>query len=510
MRFALTLIVCFLLVLASPGVAQAHGGEDHGDTSVPRDHTLPVAPGHGAAGDLFEAVVTPLPDRTGVTIHLSDMESNAPVESATIDAEMAGSSAWQGAASPTRAMGIYELPLSRPDTAFDLTLTVTVGKKSDLILIAVPAPAATAAAEAKAPAGPSVQTKSILSVAGILLSGVLGYLLGHARGKKSLLPVLLIVVMLSLGVEQAFAHGGEDHGDVQHTEDNRSSGGETTLPKATQFLLGIRTLSVGPQVATATVRLVGRVIPDPSAYARVQPSMTARISHDPNFPVPVSGQQVKRGQPLAALDPNLSANEKLGRQIALLRAQNTDSTLGRELLLAPIDGVVTDVHIVPGEVVTEQTVLTEIIQPERLWVEAVLFDLPLAERITGAMAETRLLPGKRFRLKLMGTSPKLSAEDHGLHILFAVEETLGALRLGIPLDVYAELETVSMPLAIPREALLEKGGQPAVWIKTAPEHFTARTVMLGRQAGAWTEILSGLQAGDKVVVQGQRQLAGMR
>ena len=35
-------------------------------------------------------------------------------------------------------------------------------------------------------------------------------------------------------------------------------------------------------------------------------------------------QQVKRGQPLAALDPNLSANEKLGRQTALLRAQKPE------------------------------------------------------------------------------------------------------------------------------------------------------------------------------------------
>lgn len=510
MRFASTLIVWFLVAIASPNLSHAHGGEDHGDAPVAHDHAFLVAPGHSAAGDLFEAVVTSLSNRNGLVIHLADLESNAPVENAVIDAEMAGSSPWQGTALPTRVPGIYELPLSQPDGAFDLTFTVTSGEKTDLILIAVPAPATTATAAEKPSIDLSFQTVPIPWVAGILLSGLLGYILGRARGRQSLLPVVLMGVLFSMGVGQLFAHGGEDHGDAQQTVDNRPSGAETMLPKSTQFLLGIRTLSVGPQVAASTVRLVGRVIPDPSAYARVQPSMTARISHDPNFPVPVSGQQVKRGEPLAALDPNLSANEKWGRQTTLLRAQNTDSTLGRELLLAPIDGVVTDVHIVPGEVVTEQTVLAEIVQPERLWVEAVLFDLPLAERITGAMAETRLLPGKRFRLQRMGSSPKLSAEDHGLHILFSVKQTLGVLRLGIPLDVYAELEAISMPLAVPREALLEKGGHPTVWVKTAPEHFTVRPVMTGRQAGNWMEILSGLQAGDKVVVQGQRQLAAIR
>ncbi|MEO5341591.1 MAG: efflux RND transporter periplasmic adaptor subunit [Magnetococcus sp. MYC-9] len=510
MRLTLIRIVCFLMFLASPGVAHAHAGEEHGDAAAPRDHILPAALGHGAEGERFEAVITPLPDKKGAVIHLADMESNTPVANARIEAEVAGSSPWQGAASPTRAVGIYELPFPQPDGAFDLTLTVTAGENSDLILMAVPAPARPATTAETASIRGFVWTEPIFWMAGIALSGLLGYLLGHGRGRKNRLPVLLIGLMLSLGVEQAFAHAGEEHGDAPQGDSNRSSGGETLLPKATQFLLGIRTLSAGPQVAASTVRLVGRVIPDPSAYARVQPSLAARISNDPHFPVPVSGQLVKRGQPLAALDPNLSANEKLGRQSALLRAQNGESTPGRELLLAPIDGVVTDVHIVPGEVVTEQTVLAEIVQPEKLWVEAVLFDLPLAERITGATAETRLLPGRQFRLRLVGTSPKLSSEDQGLHLQFAVENTLGSLRLGMPLDVYAELESVAMAVAVPREALLEKGGQPTVWVKSAAERFTPRAVMTGRQAGRWLEILSGLHAGDKVVVQGQRQLSALR
>lgn len=510
MRFLSLPILLFLTAMASSGIAHAHGGEAHGGAPVPHDHTILAAPGHGTEADLFEVVVTPLPDREGLSIHLADLKSNAPVANAVIQAERAGSSPWQGTALPTRAAGIYTLPISQSDGPFDLTLTVTVGEKHNRILIAVPAPASTETTTHTPPIRTPLQAAPLPWVGGVLLSGLLGYLLGRAGRRKSLLPVLLMGILFSMEAGTVFAHGGEDHGDVPQTRDNRPAGGETMLPKSTQFLLGIRTLPTGPQTAFATVRLVGRVIPDPSAYARVQPSMTARISHDPNFPVPVSGQQVKRGQPLAALDPNLSANEKLGRQTALLRAQNSDSTLGRELLLAPIDGVVTDVHIVPGEVVTEQTVLAEIVQPEKLWVEAVLFDLPLAERITGAMAETRLLPGRRFRLQLVGTSPKLSTEDQGLHIQFAVENTQGSLRLGIPLDVYAELETVTMPVAVPREALLEKGGQPYVWVKTAPEQFAARAVTTGRQAGSWTEILSGLQAGDKVVVQGQRQLAAIR
>ncbi|MBF0127257.1 MAG: efflux RND transporter periplasmic adaptor subunit [Magnetococcales bacterium] len=520
MRRGSSIVLWFLLALASPVVVWAHGGEDHGsELPAPRGHASLAATGSGAAGDWFEVVITPAANRKGASVYLADGESNAPVEAALIEVESAGTPPWRGTASPTRAPGVYDLSMALPDGAFDLTLTVTAGEKNDLILVSVsPLPTLATAAVASSPTGTPSRTGRMPLLAGVALSGVLvGYLLGRARGRKGLLSLLLAgVVMLSPGIPfspvagEAFAHGGEDHGDQKPSGDVPSVTTETALPKSTQFLLGIRTLSVGPHEAAATVRLVGRVIPDPSAYARVQPSLTARVGNDPNFPVPVSGQRVKRGQPLAILDPNLSANDRLDRQTALLRAQSAEATPGRELLLAPIDGVVTDVHIVPGEVVNEQTVVAEIVQPDRLWVEAVLFDLSLVERITGAMAETRLLPGKRFRLRLVGISPKLSAEDQGLHLQFAVEETRGALRLGIPLDVQAELETVAMPLAVPREALLEKGGEPCVWVKIAPEIFAIRAVRPGRQAGGWTEILSGLQAGDKVVVQGQRQLAAIR
>ena len=92
MRFASTIILLFLMALASPGIAQAHGGEDHGDAPAPRSHTFLAVLGTGATGDLFEAVVTSVPNRNGLVIHLADLESNAPVENAVIEAEMAGSS----------------------------------------------------------------------------------------------------------------------------------------------------------------------------------------------------------------------------------------------------------------------------------------------------------------------------------------------------------------------------------------------------------------------------------
>ncbi|MBF0180016.1 MAG: efflux RND transporter periplasmic adaptor subunit [Magnetococcales bacterium] len=485
MRFVAMIILTWLLSMARPDVGFAHG-----EVPAMAHPPLVTGLGAGATGERFEVVVVRAPDDKGVVIHLADLESNAPVAGARIEAERSGDPAWKETAAPTPAPGIYALSMPLGKTTDELTLTVTAGQRADLLLVPLSPPAPVVTASADPPPHEPARIATPFWVAGMVLAALIGYLLGRV-GRRKLL--LLVMALGCLPATQGFAHGGEDHGGQPQAAE-RALGDEMTLPKATQFVLGVRTLPVAPREAAATARLVGRVIPDPAAYARVHATMTARVGTDPGFPVPVSGQRVTRGQPLAALDPNPASK----------------SPPGRELLHAPIEGVITDAHIVPGEVVTEQTVLAEIVQPDRLWVEAVLFDPSLTERIRGAMAETRLLPGQRFRLRWVGASARLSAEDQGLHLQFAVEENARALRLGMPLDVHVELETVAMPLAVPHEALLEKGGQPVVWVKTAPERFAPRAVFPGRRAGAWTEILTGLRVGDKVVVQGQRQLDAAR
>ena len=83
--------------------------------------------------------------------------------------------------------------------------------------------------------------------------------------------------------------------------------------------------------ATESVRLVGRVVPDPAGYARVQSAQAARVVYDPAFPIPVPGQWVKRGQVVAVLEPNLSAIERSDKRAALYKVESEISLLERQL-----------------------------------------------------------------------------------------------------------------------------------------------------------------------------------
>lgn len=530
-----------VLAVALPSAVFAHGGEDHGAPTAAPAPVVSEQSGSGAEGSSFQVVLYPTKDKSA--LYLADADTNAPVSGASIDAEAGG---WQGQAKATAEPGIYELAWTVPEGGADMTLIVSAAGKDDLILIQATGRQADIQPIAAKPEG---SNWTAVGVAGAVL--LIGGLALIRRNRKAALA------MMALGLlgqaEPARAHGGEDHGDAPAVQKPQAQpGAPIAMSKPTQFLLGIRTIRVEPQQAADTIRVVGRVVADPSGYARLQPSQPARVISDPVHPIPVPGQIVKRGQVLAVLEPTLSTLEKgdkratlsrvdgeialtereLARQEALgglvpakqletsrirldqlrkERGQITGTALGRELLTAPVDGIVTDVHVVPGEVVTSERVMVEIVDPSLLRVEAIIHDLTVSKRISGATAASKLVPDQGFPLKLLGVSPKIDLIDQGVHALFQVAAgQAGSLSIGMPMDVFLETGATSVRTAVPRDSIAEVGGRRAVFVRTAPETFEVRPVKVARTIGPLAEIAEGINPGDRVVTQGIEQLKAGR
>lgn len=533
--FAVPLLAA-ALALATPQ-ASAHSGHDHGAEETARP-TLPTQPGAGADGTVFQAVLAPGGDGSTL-LYLADIDTNAPIAGAVIEAEASG---WQGVAEPAGADGVYRLAWYPPPEGADITLLVLAGGMDDLILIPAIAPAA--------PPTPTAAPRPWRSWGALTTAG-LGALAGLVLLSRRRRIAAAAVVVLLAGGGEALAHAGEDHGGTEAPAAVTAPGAATTMTKATQFLLGIRTARVEPREAADSRRVLGRVVPDPSGFAKVQPSQPARVVSDPAFPLPVPGQAVRKGQILVVLEPTLTSVERsdtraslyrveseiaiqerdLARQEALAgilpaktvettrirlgqlrreKAQIAGTALGRDLVAAPVDGVVTDVHVVPGEVVTPDNVMVEIVDPARLRVEAVIHDLAAAGRISGAKAATRLLPDEEFTLNLLGVSPRIDVRDQGVHALFQVEpEQAPHLRLGLPVDVYLTTGATRMATSVQRDAVTELGGRRVVFVRIAPETFEARPVTVRQIVGRLAEI-EGVVPGERVVVQGVDQLRAVR
>lgn len=530
---------------ALPGLALAHSGHDHGPAEPPPPPPAAAGPGAAGVGDVFEVVIKPAGDG-GSLLYLADMDSNAPIEDAGIDVE-AGS--WQGRAEAAGSPGVYTLSWRIPTEPAEVMITVSAGGRDDLILLS---------GVSRPPEAP---------VAAAARSGLLdwrGWLGGGLASLAGLIGIGMVVrrrhcaalAALAVGVAAAgtaFAHAGHDHGGGSAVEqpEMAAPGRPVAMAKEAQFLLGVRTVRAEAREVADTVRLVGRVVPDPAGYARLQPAQPGRILSDPAHPMPIPGQAVKRGDVLAVLEPNLTALERAEQRAALAqldaeiaqterqlkrwlgmgeaarrkdiddarldlerlnkqRQQVESTALGRELLRAPIDGLVTDVHVVPGEVIDSSMTVVEIVDPDRLRVEAVLHDLTLDGRITAGAATTRLLRGHAFSLKLIGSGGRIDPKDQGLHLIFSVVDGARWLKLGMPVDVHAETGGAALRVAVPRDAVTDAGGRPVVFVKTGPEAFEARAVTMGRTLGDYVEVTAGVQAGERVVVQGSLQLLAAR
>ncbi|MBR9971662.1 efflux RND transporter periplasmic adaptor subunit [Magnetospirillum sulfuroxidans] len=527
------------VILAHALPAYAHGGEDHG--APPALPPIVVQPGNGGETDLFQVVLQP--DASGGTVlYLADSHSNAPIANADITIE-AGS--WRGRPQPTAQPGVYRLDW-QPLTAVDVMVTVSAQGRDDLLLLSGIGPAAPASpvAAAAAPIPWPVWAGAALLVL------VLAVMIARAR-RRHLGATALQVLLLLAWAAPALAHSGHDHGGDNAAPVPPAPGQIITVPKAAQFLIGVLTEPVAARQSADNVRVPGRVIPDPQGFARIQPSQAGRVVGDPAFALPVPGQRVKRGDVLVVLEPVLSGLERSGQRGALYRmeseialqerelarqealggvvtakaletsrirlgqmrrerAQIAGTALGRELVTAPMDGVIADLHVMPGEVIAPDKVMVEIVDPARLRIEAVIHDLALADTVTAASATSRLLPDMVYGLDLLGISPRVDLVDQGIHAIFAPSGGQAqGLRIGMPVDVHLSVGAMRLKLAVPRQAVVDHGGAKVVFLRTGPESFEIRPVKLLRSLGAWAEI-DGVAVGDKVVVQGMDQLRGAR
>lgn len=352
-----------------------------------------------------------------------------------------------------------------------------------------------------------------------------------------------MVLVLSLLAGTAQADDGHDHGDAPASPrangPQRQSDGSVFLPKPAQRQLGVRTVLTEEAELARSVELNGTVRMDPNAGGQVQPLNAGRIEPGPRG-LPTLGQAVRRGDVLAYVRSSTAAIERSNQaaQLAELRAAKSlaDKRItrlkeladtvprkeieaaeseaaslseriaavsggldAREALVAPVAGVVASAHVVAGQVVDARELLFEIVDPQRLRVEALAFDTAIAANIGSA---TLAVGDQRVPLTFIGASRSL--REQALPLAFRAQgDVLTQLAVGQPVRVFVQTRDRVKGIAVPVASLMKNAAnQTVVWVKTAPERFEPRGVTTEPLDGVHAAVTSGLRAGDRVVTQG--------
>ena len=365
------------------------------------------------------------------------------------------------------------------------------------------------------------------------------------------LTVCALATALFLGVTPAFAGDGHDHGDAPAATNSngpqRLPDGSVFLPKPAQRQIGVRTLTGTEQSLPRGLELNGQVQMDPNAGGKVQAMAAGRLEPGPRG-LPSVGQAVRKGEILAYVLPSAGSLERANQQaqLAELRAARTlaekrlarmrdladtvprkdiealesevaslgeraqavgGGLSGREALLAPATGVIASAHVVAGQVIDARELVFEVVDPQKLRIEALAYDASVANDIAGAY-----IPVGSGKVALTFVGAARSLRDQVLPISFKAQgEGLNQLAVGQPVRVIVQTRSQVKGISVPAVALMKNpSNQQIVWIKTAPERFEPRVVTVAPLDGASVAVTAGLKAGERVVTDGAGLLNQIR
>lgn len=302
-------------------------------------------------------------------------------------------------------------------------------------------------------------------------------------------------------------------------------------------LAGVQTATASRESVRRTVRTVGRIVPDETGVRHIHTKVGGYVEKlHANF----SGQYVQRGSPLL----ELYAPEILATQEELLEARRSAERLagsedasqrdslagilaaarhrlalydvssaivaaierdGRArrtvTLVAPASGFVTSKGIVEGQQVEPGMELYTLTDLGRVWVEADLYEFEARAAQLGQEATLSLPydPDLVLAGKVTYVLPLLDPESRTIKVRLEFPNPALSLKPGMFGDVTITLEAAD-GISIPTSAVIDSGTRQVVFVGLGQGRYEPRLVRLGVRGEGRVEVLSGVAAGEAVVV----------
>lgn len=177
----------------------------------------------------------------------------------------------------------------------------------------------------------------------------------------------------------------------------------------------------------------------------------------------------------------------------------------KEGIVAPFDGVVAKVNVKPADEVNANTVVIELIDPSLFEMDAIVDEIDVAQLRLGQKATVTLdafsdleLPGNVTSMSAFAQSQS-GVVSYPISISVATPENVRLLQ-GMSATAMIEVNLASNALLIPSDAIVGRTGNEGVVMVMVDGQQQPRVVTLGATDGVMTEVISGLQEGDVVIV----------
>lgn len=170
----------------------------------------------------------------------------------------------------------------------------------------------------------------------------------------------------------------------------------------------------------------------------------------------------------------------------------------------PVGGAIQTLDVRQGMTVNMGQTLAQVSGLSSVWLTAAVPETQAAHIKIGqpVTADLTAFPGEPVTGRVSAILPTAQADSRTLSVRVELPNSSGRLRPGMFATVHLNGES-SSALFVPSEALIRTGKRTLVMLADGKGKFTSVEVQAGRESDDRTEILAGLNEGDKVVASGQ-------
>jgi membrane fusion protein (multidrug efflux system) len=300
--------------------------------------------------------------------------------------------------------------------------------------------------------------------------------------------------------------------------------------------IAVETTVVGTSELESTVEAVGTVLADASAVLRTEvPGQVierhfeegqAVTSGEPLFSIEATTFEAEVNEARANVDQSeaafrradelvkkqlVSATEydtaRANYNVAVARLRSAEARLSKTVIRAPFDGFVGLRRINVGDYATIGQELVNVVRLDPLRVDFSVPETLLARVQPGQDIHVTVgaFPDEIFAGEVIAIDPQIDVTGHSLAIRAKLPNPDLKLRPGLFAKVIVSLAVKPDALMVPEEAIWPIGNDKTVFV-VEDGVANQRTVKIGDRKPGLVEVVSGLEAGDEIVVAGQMKL----
>lgn len=221
--------------------------------------------------------------------------------------------------------------------------------------------------------------------------------------------------------------------------------------------------------------------------------------------LPMREQQDAEAAVASAQADRRAARATLGAFGVPAPTEEQDAASSTFVLRAPMSGAVIEQSAVLGQMLDPTTPAFRIGNLSRLWLTVHAFERDAVRVREGASARLTFpaLPGQEFQGTIAMVGRRVEHESRTVPVRIDVSNADHVLRPGMTATAVVPVGTSEVPiLSVPVAAVQRVGTAWCVFVPQDARTFEIRRIGRGRDLSGEIEILSGLRAGESIVVDG--------